>query len=225
MHLDENPDYETIWKLAHNWADVDPEESDENTLSPELKQYVHRLLEAVDRQDISVRNNFRKIFVDESFISFIADFFHVIKIKSHLKSNKSNKIYLDSLYVKRSEVLNWCINDARLDPPPCWAPKQLANEKLTNTNTKNYRPVNEIEDRIRCQVIAGTLWELDPTIHPNHIARSKILQRIGNGGQYEIETVTDWIAQIDPQKDYRKPGRPPKSQCKIKFEMIPQPKK
>lgn len=101
----------------------------------------------------------------------------------------------------------------------------LALRIHTAKETKNYRPANETEDRIRCQVIASTLWELDSSIHPNHIARSKILQRIGNGAQYDISTITDWIAEFDPQKDYRKTGRPPKPQYVIKFEMIPQPKK
>lgn len=82
-----------------------------------------------------------------------------------------------------------------------------------------------MEGRISCKAIASTIWELDPAIHPNHIARSKILQRIGNGAQYDISTITDWIAELDPQKDYRKPGRPPKENYSIKFEMVPQSKK
>ena len=66
MHWDDNPDYETIWKLAHNWVNADPNESDENALSPELKKYIHRLLEAVDQRHISVRNNFPRNYCNTS---------------------------------------------------------------------------------------------------------------------------------------------------------------
>lgn len=224
MRLDENPDYETIWKLAHNWANVDPEESDANALSPEIKKYIHRLLDAVRNRDISVRNDFRRIFLDDSFITFIIDFFHFIKIRSHLRSNKSNKTYLDSLYVQRNEVLSWCINVAYLAPPACWSCPQLTNEKVISKNTKNYRPKDETEDRIRCHAIASALWELDPIIHPVHIYRSKILQRFGNAKQYNEETIKNWIAEVDPQKDQRKRGPPPKNEYKINLKLVPQPK-
>ena len=94
MHIDDNPDCSTIWKLAHNWVNADPDKSDENSLSLELRKYIHYLLEASQKGDISVRTSFRKIFIDESFISFVVDFFHILKFKSHLRSNKINKNYL-----------------------------------------------------------------------------------------------------------------------------------
>ncbi|SOD17750.1 hypothetical protein [Nitrosomonas ureae] len=104
-------------------------------------------------------------------------------------------------------------------------PKYLPDGQIITKEVKNYRPANEIEDRIRCQAIASTLWEFDSDIHPNHIARSKILQRIGNGAQYDLSTITEWIADLDPQKDYRKPGRPPKPEDSIKLEITPKSKK
>ena len=81
MRLDDNPDYQTIWQLAHNWAKADPNESDENALSPELKKHIHRLLEASDKQEISVQTRQRKILIDDSFFALIADFAHIIKYK------------------------------------------------------------------------------------------------------------------------------------------------
>ena len=104
-------------------------------------------------------------------------------------------------------------------------PKYLPEGQIVTKEAKNYRPADEMEDRIRCKAIASTIWELDPAIHPNHIARSKILQRIGNGAQYDISTITDWIAELDPQINNRKPGRPPKANYSIKLEMVPQSKK
>ncbi len=220
MRLDDNPDYQTIWQLAHNWENADPNESDENALSPELKKHIHRLLEASDKQEISVQTRQRRILIDDSFFALVADFVHIIKFKILLRGSKANRIYLDSLFVKRNEVIDWCTKDY-IDIPPCWAQKQLPNEQVTEKETKNYRPANETEDRIRCQAIASALWELDPDIHPVHMARSKIMQRFGNGRTYGEETIKEWIRDVDPIKN-RKKGAPPKIQYQIELIKDPQ---
>lgn len=61
MHLDDNSDYMTIWKLAHNWGNADHNRSDENTISLEIKNYIHRLLEASYKREISVRTHQRRM--------------------------------------------------------------------------------------------------------------------------------------------------------------------
>ena len=179
---------------------------------------------AIRNRKISVRTRKRSIFIDDSVISLIVDTPHYLKTLNCLLKDAINKAYLDSLYVKREEVIDLCIR-SHYDPPSCWMPKHLPDGQIVTKEAKNYRPADESEDRIRCQAIASALWELDPAIHANHIARSKILQRIGNGAQYDISTITDWIAKLDPQKEYRKTGRPPKAKYAIKLEIIPQSKK
>lgn len=226
MHVENNPDFKSIWQLAHDWAGEESNQTDPAAISSELRLAIDRLIRAIGSKEISARWKGRRIFIDDSFLSFIFDSWHAIKFYRWLIHNKFSKDYLNNLYVKRNEVIIWCDKILLLNPPPCWMPKHPLGEQISAKETKKkYRPANEMEDRIRCQVIASTLWELDSTIHPTHIARSRILQRIGNGGQYEINTIIDWIMECDPQKDYRKPGRPPKPQYAIKLEMIPQFKK
>ncbi|MCC8997771.1 MAG: hypothetical protein LM517_12215 [Nitrosomonas sp.] len=224
MYLDDNPDYKTVWQLAHNWAGLDPEKTDAKAIPPVLREYIIRLVLAIRNRVVTARTRDGVIFENNSFIFFFVDVYHYFKTMACLAWDNFDKPYLNSVYVKREEVINLSIK-TYCDFPPCWTPKRLPYESITTKENKNYRPANETEDRIRCQAIASALWELDPDIHPNHIARSKILQRIGNGAQYDISTITDWIAELDPQKNYRKPGRPPKPQYVIKFEMIPQSKK
>mgnify|MGYP001571298174 CR=1 FL=1 len=225
MHVRNNPDFKSIWQLAHDWTGENPDQTNPSAISFELRLAIDRLIRAIGRGEISACWKGYRILENNSFLTFILDFRHFIKFFRWLIYNKFSKDYLENLYVKRNEVITWCEDVALLDPPPCWAPKLLSYELTTAREAKNYRPADETEDRIRCQAIASTLWALDATIHPIHIARSKILQRIGNGAQYDISTITDWIAELDPQKDCRKTGRPPKAQYVIKFEMIPQSKK
>lgn len=224
MHVENNPDFKTVWQLAHDWEGERPDQTDPNAISPKLRIAIDRLMRAISGKEISARWKGYRIFLDNWLLTLIFEFSHFKQFYRWLMHHKFSKDYLDNLYVKRNEVIDLCIR-SYYNLPPCWILEQLPYESKIVKEVKNYRPTDENEDRIRCQVIACTLWELDSTIHPNHIARSKILQRIGNGGQYEISTITDWITEFDPQKDYRKTGRPPKSQYAIKLEMIPQHKK
>jgi hypothetical protein len=110
---------------------------------------------------------------------------------------------------------------AYLEPPPCWPLKQLSDSSRNISETKKYRPANEGEDRIRCQAIASALWELDPDIHPSHLVQSTILQRFGNGREYNEETTKNWIIEVDPLKGKRKIGRPPNKDYKIFLKTDP----
>lgn len=35
MYLDNSEEFQTVWQLAHNWVNADPDTSDVNSLSPE----------------------------------------------------------------------------------------------------------------------------------------------------------------------------------------------
>jgi len=220
MYLDDNPDYKTVWQLAHQWADLDSEEADTNAISPLVREHIIRLVIAIRNRVMTARTRSGVVFADNSIITFFEDIPHYIKTRICLTWSVFKKPYLDSLYVKREEVIDLCIK-SYCDFPPCWTPKRLPYESITPKETKNYRPADENEDRIRCQAIASALWELDPAIHPIHMVRSKIIQKLGNGRTYDDETIKEWIKSVDPHKK-RKKGAPPKIQYKI--ELIKDPR-
>lgn len=204
MFLD-SKDFQTVWQLAHHWVNADPNETDCDELPPELKDAIHRLMFAISNKDITARTKRWIILLDDSIFMIALDSFHRVKFYHCLKRNIFNKPYLDSLYVKRDEVIDWCMK-AYLVPPPCWAlensPVSQANSILAITN----RPRSEETDRFVCQTIAITLWMLDSDIHPMYIVRSKVMQRIGNGRHYTQDTIKKWIGEVDQLKDQRKPG-------------------
>ncbi|BBJ24598.1 hypothetical protein W01_25250 [Candidatus Nitrotoga sp. AM1P] len=49
MYLD-SEDYQTVWQLAHNWVGANPEISDPDLFSDELKHSIHRLMSAAINQ-------------------------------------------------------------------------------------------------------------------------------------------------------------------------------
>jgi hypothetical protein len=125
MFLDDKRDFQTVWQLAHIWVDIDPIETDVNAISPEVSSAIHRLMFAILKNEISVRTRERLIFIDDSVLSLAVDVLHYKKFSSCLKQDNFNQKYLDSLYVKRNEVLDWCAK-IYCEPPSCWLPKHLS---------------------------------------------------------------------------------------------------
>lgn len=118
MYLD-SKDYQTVWQLAHNWVGASSDTSDANALSDELKEAIHRLMSAAINRAISIRTKRMAFFTDESFASLILEFQHFRKFMKCLRGDAFNKEYLDSIYLKRGDVLRWCQNEF-LTPPPIW---------------------------------------------------------------------------------------------------------
>lgn len=220
MHVKDNPDFKSVWQLAHDWVGEDPDQTDPKAISPRLRLAIDRLIRAIGANEISARWKGYRILKDDTFLSNIFEIRHVITFYIWLIFNKFSKNYLDNLYVKRNEVIDLC-SKSYYDPPSCWVPKHLFDQQTAAKKTKNHRPADENEDRIRCQAIASALWELDPAIHPIHMVRSKIIQQLGNGRTYDDETIKGWIKSVDPQKD-RKKGPPPNLST-YKIELIKDP--
>src|SRR5687768_8941980 len=105
MHVENNPDFRTVWQLAHDWAGEKSDQTDPNAISPELRIAIDRLARAMGSREISARWKGYRIFIDDSFLSFIFDFRHSIKFYRWLMHNKFSKDYMDNLYVKRNEVI------------------------------------------------------------------------------------------------------------------------
>ena len=55
MFLDNKEEFQTVWQLAHNWIEVDPDKTDTNAVSSELKNTIHRLLLAITSKNITAR--------------------------------------------------------------------------------------------------------------------------------------------------------------------------
>jgi hypothetical protein len=47
MHVENNPDFKTVWQLAHNWINADPDQTDIKKVSPELRIAILRLMRAI----------------------------------------------------------------------------------------------------------------------------------------------------------------------------------
>lgn len=78
MYLENNPDYMTIWQLAHKWINADPDETDTETISPKLREHIIRLVIAIRNRVITARTRHGVIFENYSFFTVLGDIFLII---------------------------------------------------------------------------------------------------------------------------------------------------
>lgn len=210
----ESEDFRNLWLLAHQWAGYNPDKTDVNNLPSQAELNLKRLASAILRRELPLRNKKgRLIFVDLSFLDLLFNCRHVIRLLKCKSGKEFNKGYLDSLFVSRYDFLRWCEKD-KYPNSEFWVLTQVnENHKVSN------RPKNEAEDKAVCRAIAKVYWDIDPNIHPAHLAECKAIKKIGNGDQYTDDaTIKDWIADLDPLKKERKTGRPRKLSYKINLE-------
>jgi hypothetical protein len=201
-------EFDSIWAIAHKWADKDPSNSDPDALNDFVKARIQLMARAVILRRLTIRDSDGMPIMESNIvINAIWDHKPFWHLRASYFHNKFNKEILDSHYLSRSELFRWCEAEY-LSFPQYWiddnafskVPEAL-KDKPASTREK---------DKAACRALASLLWSIDPRIAPKHMAESKQLKQFGNAHNYTDEkTVKGWIADLDPQKNERKEGRPP----------------
>lgn len=158
MYLD-NSDYQTVWKLAHNWVSIKPNEYTLPEIPADLKGAIQRLMHAGHNSLIAMRTRRRGIFIDESLISILIDMGHIRRFMKCLRHDLIDPIYLDSIYVRRGDVLRWCHQEF-YEPPPIWKPEAItASSSEFEEDGHWYKKLNDKQRRIVFDLeTARQLW-------------------------------------------------------------------
>lgn len=214
----EGKDYLSIWEVAHRWAQFDPDATSPEELPEQVRYFIQKIVEGYFAGDLKLRRKNGYAVPREPMYLFFFNFnVWLRQLWRCLTKDEFNKNNLSSIFVRRSELLKLCAKED-VEPPSFWV-KQRQPETTTKANITN-RPKEEETDRLLCQAIAATLWSLDPNIHPAHMAKSKVIQRYGQGRSYkDLNTIKKWIAEVDPLKNQRNSGRPPDVKYKIDLEI------
>lgn len=204
MYIKNNPDFKTVWQLAHDWVNVDPHKTDTHAIEPDLRIAIHRLMLAMTGREISARWKGLKIFRDDSFLSMIFDSYHDIKFLNCLGKNKFDKNYLDNLYVKRNEVINWC-SDSLLDPPPCWKTeadlqlkeKHHVTEETDDDNTGWYGKLTPLRRRkVICKGLAEQLWKKYPDFSYEEMHEYPIMKELGYSSKFTFQNFKKLVRPV-----------------------------
>lgn len=216
MHVENNPDFKSIWQLAHDWAGEKPDQTDPNAISPELRLAIDRLIRAVGNKEISGRWKGYRIFLGNFFLSLILEPIHCIKFYRWLMYHQFSTDYLDNLYVKRNEVITWCENVALLDPPPCWSLKKStannpATSELVDPDDENNSWYDKITERRRqrvvCIELAKQLWEVNPNLSYDEMKSHPIMQQYGYSSTFPLKPFKNLVRFV-ASESAQSPGAP-----------------
>lgn len=215
MYL-QSQDYQTIWKLSHNWSGVELGEPNTENLSQDLKTTIQRIMNAAILGRITVRNKRGQIFWDDSVFTLVFDFSHYRKFGKCLRHDIFDPVYLDSLYVKRPEVLSWCQKDY-LSQPPIWS-LDLEKAVLVNSydasddeNHNWYDGLTESrKKRVACLEIAKKLWLSDENQTYEEIYSHQIMKQFGNPSSFSFDAFKKWARPFAPE-EAKIGGRPIKN--------------
>lgn len=214
MYL-QSEDYQTVWKLSHNWAGIEVTESKDN-LSEDLKITIHRIMNAAILGRVTVRNKRGQIFMDDSLFTFIFDFSHYRKFGKCLRRDIFDQSYLDSLYVKRPEILSWCLADY-LTQPPIWkleGEKNSATSAYDASDDENQTWYNALTDqrkkRVACIELSKKLWMIHPESSYEKIYNDPRMKQFGNPGIFSFDAFKKWTRPYAPEQ-IKEGGRPIKT--------------
>jgi hypothetical protein len=202
-------DFRSIWDIAHLWAGYSRSE-DKTELPEPVLDKMQKLIWAFTRKKISLRTRSgNRVPSDDIQLLFFNLNKPRVQLLDMLVQQRFDEAILGSLFVMRSEVLKWCEEDF-LTPPTIWAAGAKTGGGAEEQKVVVARHKEEAIDKQLCQAIARTLWDIDSQIHPAHMIKHKAIRRYGNAAAYkDEETIRGWVAEVDPLKAQRKPGRPP----------------
>jgi hypothetical protein len=200
----ETEDFRNVWVLAHQWAGQNSNKLNPHDLHEQVKVNMMRIASAILRKQLKAQNKYVPILDNDSIFEIIFFFKHFYRMYKCRSGKYFDKAYFETIYIRRYHFIAWCEKEKYPDPE-FW---QINTDIYSNKSTN--RPKNEAEDKAVCRAIAKVYWDIDPNIHPAHMAESKSIAKYGNGNLYEIDTIKDWISDLDPLIKERKTGRPPK---------------
>ena len=212
MYLD-SEDYQTVWNLAHNWSSSDSESTDPKNIPKEVQLYLHRLAAAIFRNQLSARNKKRVILIDNSLISLLIDLRHFKKLRQCTSEDIFDKAYLNSIYVRRTHVIDWCAKEY-LQIPPIWRLKDqdnLIGSEYDSSDDENEGWYNDLSDRrkkrVACLEMAKKLWLINPELTYDEIFNHPTMKQFGNPNVFSLEAFKKWSRPFSTEYA-REGGRP-----------------
>jgi len=217
----------SIWEIACRIYELDPSVTEVKNLPLKVKDAIKSLTRAFhyDENMIALNSNgienhhainqkTGKRYDSEIIDQLLTDCYEKEKI---------DKEFLDAIYIEDEHFANWCINKSIPLPkfwfPNGWKPIDFEDHNSSQNLDDNDHKVaisiprsNQI-DKITCQAIARTLWDLYPNTTISDMCKHDAIQRYGNGKLYiGAHTLRDWLSEVAPDNIKGKKGRPRKSE-------------
>jgi len=207
----------SIWEIAHRWFDIGPDNSDPTNLPSNVQDAIRFICRAALEGKLNLYDMIVMRTVDANKDAGIDARIELFPLDTHPASldecldRKYDKESLDSLYVDGDDLFIYCTK-LNNEFPPFWF-DQIVEPYLSDKDQSAASPQNPIPsrpnqlDKIICQRIGIKLWGNNLNLTKKEVAVSPEIQDIGNGSEYQLETIEEWLAEVDPRDPSKKRGR------------------
>lgn len=216
----------SIWEIACRANEIDPSISDAENLPLKLKDALKSLTRAIhyDENMIALSNRGIEnygITNQKTGKNYNSEVVHDL-ISDCYEKDIFNKEFLDAVYIEDEHFAKWCVNK-NIPLPTFWFPNgwtvdddEDAKTAGGNTSPENPPTITKLKesqiDKIVCQAIARTLWDIYPNMTIADMCKHDAIQRYGNGKLYiGAHTLRDWLSEVAPENIKGRKGRPKKS--------------
>lgn len=220
MHL-EGTEFMSIWKLAHEWANVDVTSTSAQELPQSVKDNIHLIIVGHFRGDLPLRKG--RLYIDqsdESILAFIINALFVIKLNKCLSKNYFDQSFLDSLRVARGQFIRWCEKEYR-SPPECWTPQtRVGHSTVAALSAEDAHEEKDLgwydnltdrqKERATTLGIAKKLWSINPEQTYEQVRQHEAVRSYGYPQLFNEESFKRWTRSFAPEYAKRG-GRPIKS--------------
>lgn len=209
--------YLSIWEIAHRWHDVSPDTTDPTNVPLNVQDSIRFICRGV----LDGRLGLCEMVVMDSASAINRSGACSSIIQCPLKElpsaledclyRKYDKSTLDSIFVDGDNLFRHCIK-LECDFPSFWfdliAEPYLVKGEPTDSSTQQSKPSRPNQlDKIVCQRIGASMWEMSPQLTIKEIALSYEIQKLCGASKYELETVQAWLSEIDPRDPSTKRGK------------------
>lgn len=120
-------------------------------------------------------------------------------------------------------MFDYCLNSqpseggvVYVDFPSCWS-HLIPGSSHIEEEPSNYEPIQiKVQplrptqiDKLVCQAIAKTLWDIFPTMNITAMSEHPAILEHGGGKLYTGKnTLRDWVREVAPENVRNNPGRP-----------------
>jgi hypothetical protein len=134
------------------------------------------------------------------------------------QGNKSTQDWFLEMFCQLMQSLD--DEDAERSPQPedVQQALRLISNRLDALDRKMPKPKEAMPRAMqfakeRCQTMAKYLWHKHPEMTQVEMAQHEAIYNLSitDGKRYEIDTIKDWIAEVDPRPAEKKRGRPRKA--------------
>lgn len=206
----------SIWEIACRIYELDPSVTEVKNLPLKVKDAIKSITRAIHYDenmsvlsDRGIENH--GMTNQKTGKQYNSELIHDL-LSDCYEKEKFDKEFLDAVYIEDEHFAKWCINKNIPLPsfwfPNGWKPIDFEDQKVDTPTLRS----NQI-DRLVCQAIARTLWDIYPNMTIADMCKHDAIQRYGNGKLYGgVHTLRDWLSEIAPDNIKGKKGRPKKSE-------------